>query len=466
MSTYTLDDLAYWEERIREKVEEFGLSCFSQEFELCDHRQMIGYMSYHGMPSHYPHWSYGKSYEKQETLYRYGVTGLPYEMVINSDPSLAYLMKDNSLCLQILTMAHVYGHNDFFKNNFTFMHTNPSRVLERVNAAADRIRRYKEDPSVGSERVERVLDGAHALALQCRRNFAIPKLSQEEQRRRMLEEFHENKEGTLPDLEKLPLSPEEDILLFIRDHGHRLAEWEKDVLTIVHEEMQYFIPQMETKIINEGWACFWHRRILQSLRLPQELHLEFLVRHNQVVRPHYGGVNPYHVGLAIWDDIYRRYKSSTRNEIEKYGTPEKSASEKLFEVREVDRDVSFLRRFLTEELMRKLDMFRYRPFGKEVIITDVSDEYGWRAVKDRLLKDIGVETIPIIKIEDANYTGPRVLFLKHYHDGRDLDVTYAEKTLRHVQKLWRARVMLETVRDEKVVNYRLTNKGNLKITTK
>jgi spore cortex formation protein SpoVR/YcgB (stage V sporulation) len=120
MPAWTLKDLEYWDARIREKVEEFGLDCFPQEFECCDHNQMLGYMAYSGMPSHYPHWSYGKAYEKLKTLYDHGVSGLPYEMVINSNPALAYLMRDNSLCLHVLTIAHVYGHNDFFKNNFTF----------------------------------------------------------------------------------------------------------------------------------------------------------------------------------------------------------------------------------------------------------------------------------------------------------------------------------------------------------
>jgi len=129
-----------WDERIRAKAEEFGLDCYSQEFELCDHNQMLGYMAYSGMPAHYPHWSYGKAYEKLKTLYDYGVSGLPYEMVINSNPSLAYLMRDNSLLLQILTIAHVYGHNDFFKNNLTFRNTRAEFTIPSFKVHGDRIR--------------------------------------------------------------------------------------------------------------------------------------------------------------------------------------------------------------------------------------------------------------------------------------------------------------------------------------
>src|SRR4029453_15502083 len=153
MADWDVKDLEYWDEKIQEKVEEFGLSCYPQEFEICDHFQMLGYMAYSGMPSHYPHWSYGKAYEKTKTLYDYGVSGLPYEMVIVSNPAIAYLMRDNSLCLQILTMAHVYGHNDFCKNNFTFGFTQHEVVLPTFKVRADRVRSYIEDPPIGQERV-------------------------------------------------------------------------------------------------------------------------------------------------------------------------------------------------------------------------------------------------------------------------------------------------------------------------
>ncbi len=185
---YDVKDLEMWDARIREKVAEIGLDCFPQEFELCDHNQMLSYMAYSGMPAHYPHWSYGKSFEKLKTLYDYGVSGLPYEMVINSNPALAYLMRDNSLLLQILTIAHVYAHNDFFKNNFTFRTTRPDYTLGTFKVHGSRIRSYMEDPSIGLERVENILDAAHAVSLQCRRNLAVRKVTEEEERRRLLED--------------------------------------------------------------------------------------------------------------------------------------------------------------------------------------------------------------------------------------------------------------------------------------
>ena len=157
-----IDQLEHWDAKILESVEAYGLDCFPQEFEVCDHHEMIAYMAYSGMPSHYPHWSYGKSYEKTKTLYDYGVSGLPYEMVINSDPALAYLMADNSLCLNVLTIAHVYGHNDFFKNNFTFDVTRPEFAIGSSKAHAERVRSYAEDHGIGTAKVEETLDAAHA----------------------------------------------------------------------------------------------------------------------------------------------------------------------------------------------------------------------------------------------------------------------------------------------------------------
>jgi len=454
-AAYDLKDLEHWDARIREKVHEFGLSCYPQEFELCDHNQMLGYMAYSGMPSHYPHWSYGKAVEKLKTLYDYGVSGLPYEMVINSNPALAYLMRDNSLLLQILTIAHVYGHNDFFKNNFTFRSTRAEFTVGTFKAHGNRVRAYVEDPSIGLEKVEPLLDAAHAISLQCRRNLAVRKRSPDEERQEALaaarpptdpfRTVHRRPEYVEPDLRKVPLVPDEDLLLFIRDHNPYLTEWEKDVLTTVHEEAQYFIPQIETKIMNEGWATYWHKRILDSLDLPQDLQLEFLVRHNQVVRPFPGGLNPYHIGLRVWEDIRRRYDEPTPEEAETLSPHHPNGTAKLFEVRESDRDMSFLRRHLTENLLRELNLFEYETKGEDLVISRVADKDGWRDVKDTFLKNIGMGHTPVIKVDDADFGQNRTLHLVHSHDGRDLQLEYAEKTLAYVHRLWQREVALETI---------------------
>ncbi len=458
-TSFDLEDLQDWNRRISEQSNAFGLNCYPQEFEICDHEQMLSYMVYSGMPSHYPHWSYGKAYEKLKTLYDYGLSGLPYEMVINSNPCIAYLMRDNSLALQILTIAHVYGHNDFFKNNFTFSTIRAEFTLETFKAHANRVRHYIEDPSIGLEKVERILDAAHALSLQCRRNLSIRKRSEKEQKEAKLQDsqpspdpfqaVHRRKEWVSPDLDKTPLYPEEDILLFIRDHNSQLTEWEKDLLTMVHEQAQYFIPQIETKIMNEGWASFWHKRILESLDLPQNLQIEFLVRHTQVLSPSPGGLNPYHIGMKVWEDIERRWSEPAAEQKDEQKAKTKTAKEKLFEVREVERDGSFLRRYLTEEMVRELNLFEYQSQGNDRVVSRVADEKGWQVIKNTLIQNVGTGTIPVIKVEDADYNHNRGLFLVHSHDGRDLQLEYAEKTLNYLRQLWGREVTLETVINEK-----------------
>jgi stage V sporulation protein R len=354
-------------------------------------------------------------------------------------------MRDNSLCLQILTIAHVYGHNDFFANNFTFTSaTRASETLGSFKTRADRVRTYIEDPSIGADTVEAFLDAAHALSFNRNRNQAIRKLDSRAQREQLIDaarpredEFahlHKREEHKLPDLSRVPLHPEADLLLFIRDHHRELAEWQKDVLTIVDEEARYFLPQIETKIMNEGWASHWHHRIMNSIGLPQELHIEFLVRHNQVVCPHPGGINPYHVGYMIWRDIERRFG----------GEDSEQGRKKLFEVRESDRDVAFLRRFLTEELCRELDLFTWRPRGEHLVVDQVSDSEHWDEVRNALLRQVGTGSMPSLKITDADYKGARGLYLVHDHDGRDLDIANAEKTLGHLRFLWGGKVFLET----------------------
>src|SRR3546814_226643 len=185
------------------------------------------------------------------------------------------------------------------------------------------------------------------------------------------------------------------------------------------------------------------REIMNSLELPPEIHLEFLVRHNQVVQPIPGDINPYHVGLKIWDDIYRRYENPTSEEVEAQ-MPEGSGRKKMYEVREVDRDASFLRRFLTKELVRELGLFEYAPKGDALVVTSVPTEEDWQEIKNTLLKSVGVAGMPTIRIVDADYGRQRALHLRHEHDGRDLDLEFAEKTLGHVYRLWGREVVLET----------------------
>jgi len=250
------------------------------------------------------------------------------------------------------------------------------------------------------------------------------------------------------------LEPDEDLLLFIADYHRSLPEWKRDILRIVAAESRYFVPQIETKIMNEGWASYWHHKIMNELDLPQKLHLEFLVRHNQVLRPHPGGLNPYHLGFVMWHDIERRWNSGEIGHEYNTKDPEKQKEnqaenetpgrKKIFEVRESDRDTSFLRRFLTEDLIREHNLFQHDKRGKDRVVTKVADSDNWKDIKETLIKNTGMNAIPVIKVEDADYSNNQTLYLKHYHDNRDLLLEYAEPTLRHIQRLWGRNVILES----------------------
>ncbi|MGL4774285.1 MAG: SpoVR family protein [Clostridium sp.] len=442
MAAYTLKELEKWNELIEGKARELGLNFYPQEFEIVGFNEMIGYEAYVGMPSKYPHWSYGKSYEKNKTLYSLNLTGLPYEMVINSDPCLAYLMKDNTLLLQILTMAHVYGHNDFFANNRLFKEgTRAKYTLEMFKIDAEIIRRYINTPSIGYEKVERIIDAAHAVRYQVGRVVGRKEPSQQELRERIIADYKnsitersildEYKEIPPPDVDKIPLEPYDDVLGFVIEYGH-LQDWEKTVLKIVKREAEYFLPQIETKIMNEGWASYWHYTILKELHLESGLHYEFLKRHNDVVAPMVGGLNPYYIGFKIFEDLDKRY-----------------GREKIFEVREIERDNSFLRRYLTRELCEELNLFQYGRRSFDFVIEEVADEIGWEKIRDNIANTSGLGSIPHIRILDLNkkdYT----LTIEHVFDGRELELAYAKETLKYIQALWGKKVSLVTTgRDEK-----------------
>ena len=433
---YVLKDLIEWNEVIESKAKELGLNFYPQEFEIIGFNEMLGYEAYVGMPSRYPHWSFGKSYEKNKTLYSFNLTGLPYEMVINSNPCLAYLMRENTLPLQILTMAHVYGHNDFFKNNRLFKEgTRAKLALEMFKLDGEIIREYINAPGIGYEKVERILDAAHAIRYNIGRVIGRKEMTDEEIRKNRIDDYKKAIENKSildmdmvieePILDKIPLEPYDDVVGFIIKYG-KLEEWEKDIVRIVKRETEYFMPQIETKTMNEGWASYWHYNILKSLDLPEGLHFEFLKRHNDVVAPILGGLNPYYVGFKMFEDIERRY-----------------GKDKIFEVRDMERDASFIRRYLTQELCEELNLFQYGKKSFDYVIEEVSDEDGWKEIRDNLAFTAGLGSIPYIRVIDLN-TRDLTLTLEHVYDGRELEATYAKETLKYVQQLWGYKVRLLT----------------------
>jgi stage V sporulation protein R len=226
--------------------------------------------------------------------------------------------------------------------------------------------------------------------------------------------------------------PEKDIIYYIMRYSPHLQPWQRDVMAMMHEEMEYFIPQMQTKIGNEGWASYWHARIMRELDLTDSEHMEFAELHSGVVSPHLGQLNPYYLGYKIFEDIERR-----------------AGREKIFEVRELDNDVSFLRNYLTEELCEELDLFVYELVEEEEwTIT----EKRWERVRDQLVSNMTNFGFPYLVVADGDYNGNRELYLKHLYEGTELDQRYARKALEHVHTLWGRPVHLETmIEDEPVV---------------
>ena len=432
MSDWTVADLQKWDDKICRVGEDLGLDWFPIDYEIIDYAEMLGAMAYTGLPTHYRHWSYGKEYERTHTLYNMGQTGLPYEMIINSNPSIAYLMRENALYIHILTMAHCVGHSDFFKQNRMFSHTDPSNIISSFKSAAKYVRQLIEDPSIGIDKVENILDAAHSIKYQVPRYPGIKYKTRaeiiESEKDKMMEDPNYN-----PNLSKVPIRPEYNLLRFIAEHSKNLEEWERNLILIVEESSKYFIPQALTKVMNEGWACTIHQKIINELNLPDSLYLPFIKLHNQVIRPHLGQINPYHLGYTLFQKI-----------IEDKGFEEAKT------IREVHNDITFLRFYTDEEFMREHNYFSYS-FNKKQqssIVDDVSDVEGWEKVRDAMITNVGLNRIPVVFVEEIEKDG--TLSLVHEHDGRDLEMNYARKVFEHIKTLWRGEVKLITVVEDEI----------------
>jgi stage V sporulation protein R len=432
MSDWTVADLQKWDDKICRVGEDFGLDWFPIDYEIIDYQEMLGAMAYVGLPTHYRHWSYGKEYERTHTLYNMGQTGLPYEMIINSNPSIAYLMRENALYIHILTMAHCVGHSDFFKQNRMFAHTDPDNIIGSFKSAAKYVRQLIEDPSIGIDRVEKILDAAHSVKYQVPRYPGIKYKTREELVEIEKDKMLENPKYK-PDLSKTPLRPEYNILRFIAEHSKHLEEWERNLILIVEESSKYFIPQALTKIMNEGWACTIHQKIINELNLPDSLYLPFVKLHNQVIRPHLGQINPYHLGYKLFQKII-----------------EEKGFEEAMTIREVHNDITFLRFYMDEEFMRDNNYFSYS-FDKSKqssVVDDISDAEGWEKVRDEMIKNVGLNRLPVVFVDELEKDG--TLSLVHEHDGRDIELNYARKVFEFIETLWGDNVKLITIVENEI----------------
>jgi stage V sporulation protein R len=426
MKDWTISELGKWDEEICAIAKEkYDLDWYPIEYEILDYREMIGAMAYTGLPTHYRHWSFGKSFERTQTRYNLGMEGLPYEMIINSNPSIAYLMLENPMSIHLLTMSHCVGHSDFFKNNRMFAETDADNVLGRFKSAAKRVQSYIEDPSIGIDAVESVLDAAHAIQYQVPRIPGIAKSKDDSETAQGTDE-----ESAL----NIKFGHPEDrvdynLIGFIRDNARNLEDWERDLLDMVERRSRYFIPQAKTKIMNEGWAVTIHEKIMHDLKLPDKYHLGFLKSHNQVVRPHLGRINPYHLGYTLFKKIEKEH-----------------GFEECKIARECNDDETFIRRYLDEDLARELNLFNYSYDNrrKKYEIDDISDKEGWKSVRNGLISNVGLNSAPIVYVSGHDKR-TNSLYLKHEHDGRDLDLSYANRVYDYIRFLWHDDIIFTTL---------------------
>lgn len=426
-----MEELHEWDKKICKIGESLGLDWYPIEYEICNYKEMIGHMAYTGLPTHYRHWSFGKSFDRIQTEYNLGMSGLPYEMIINSNPSISYLMTENPMATHILTMAHCVGHSDFFKNNRMFSETKADTAIDRFKSSGKRVKKYMEDPNIGVDKVERILDACHAIRFQVPRTAGIKRRNHQELKKYYKNLMLNDKTGWWAqhfNINKIPLEPDSNLLRFIADHNKMLEEWERDLIYIVEQESLYFVPQASTKIMNEGWACMMHEKIVNALGIPDDYFLSFIRLHNQVVRPHLGRINPYHLGFKIFKYI-----------------EENQGFEECLRARETHSDETFIKTYLDEELCKELNLFSYSFHNREGYnkITEVSNDDSWRTVRDDLIKGVGLNGVPVMVVKELKKDG--TLILQHEHDGRDLELAEANRVFEHINELWQGNIKFTTV---------------------
>ncbi|MED4400404.1 SpoVR family protein [Metabacillus fastidiosus] len=449
-------ELEYAIEEITEIAEGFGLDFYPMRYEICPADIIYTFGAY-GMPTRFSHWSFGKQFHRMKLQYDLGLSKI-YELVINSDPCYAFLLDTNSLIQNKLIVAHVLAHCDFFKNNCRFSNTK-REMVESMAATAERVKNYEIE--YGRVEVETFLDAVLSIQEHIDPSLVRPKLAwdiddlEEEDEVKPLSPYDDlwnldekNKKIERPKRrkKKFPPSPEKDILLFIQEHSRELDDWQRDILTMMREEMLYFWPQLETKIMNEGWASYWHQRIIREMDLTSGDAIEFAKLNAGVVQPSKTSINPYYLGLKIFEDIEERYNNPTE-EMKRRGVKANSGREKMFEVREVESDISFIRNYLTKDLIMREDMYLFQKQGRDYKVIDKE----WENVRDQLINMRVNGGFPYITVTDGDYMKNGELYLKHWYEGIELDLKYLEKVLPYVYQLWGRPVNMESMLEGKAV---------------
>ena len=483
-SDWDFETLAEYDQAIAELAHgKFGLDTYPNQIEVISSEQMMDAYSSVGMPVGYNHWSFGKQFVEVESRYRRGQMGLAYEIVINSNPCIAYLMEENTITMQALVIAHAgYGHNSFFKGNYLFKTwTDASAIIDYLVFARHYLAECEQRHGVTA--VEETLDSCHALM-----NYGVDRYKrptpisahEEKRRQRDREEALQRQVSelwkTFPDMQpvvqrrepsrRFPSEPQENLLYFLEKNAPLLEPWQREVIRIVRKMAQYFYPQRQTQVMNEGWATFWHYTLLNELydqgRVDDGFMLEFLQNHSQVIyqppfdSPYYSGINPYALGFAMFQDIRRICEAPTDEDRQWF--PDIAGSDWLATLKfamESFKDESFIQQFLSPRLIREFKLFSLMDDAERdyIEINAIHNESGYHAIRNRLSEQYNLSIQePNIQVYSADVRGDRSLTLQHLRQHhRPLDADTAQEVLRHLHRLWGFDVHLESVDNGSVV---------------
>ena len=474
-------ELRQLQEKVEKAARDAGLDFFTTIYEVLDFDEINMVASYTGFPVRYPHWKWGMEYERLSKSFEYGLSRI-YELVINNNPCYAYLLDSNSFVDQKLVTCHVTAHNDFFKNNFAFQHSNRRMIDEMANHAS-RIRRYMD--WYGVEKVEGFIDSVLSIdnLIDCHTPYIVPssqkesdeddekgsgdaKIGRLKTNREYMDRFVNPEEfleaqrvenqKKAQEQKKFPKEPTRDVMAFILMHAP-LSRWQKDVLEMLKDEAHYFAPQAMTKIMNEGWASYWHSRLMtHNIMEPNDV-IDFADRHASVMATSRTQLNPYKLGLELYRDIEERWnKGQFGLEYDQCDDMAAKASwdkklglgrQKIFDVRKIYNDVTFIDEFFTLEFCKRQGFFSYGYDRKkqEFLI----DSLEFIKVKKKLLNSLTNLSHPLISIVDANFENRSELLLEHFFEGVELDPVYTKETLRNLFKLWTRPTHLLTTFEER-----------------
>ncbi|WP_411817120.1 SpoVR family protein [Hyphococcus sp. DH-69] len=479
-SEWTFDRLKTAYDAIEDiALNDLGLNVYTNQIEIISSEQMLDAYSSHGMPLMYKHWSFGKHFARDQMSYQKGWSGLAYEIVINSDPCIAYLMEENTMTMQALVMAHAsFGHNHFFKNNYLFRQwTDAEAILPYLDFSKKYIAKCEDE--YGLEEVEAVLDAAHALMDQSVFRYnRPPRLSEADRIEKIAarikheetsfndiwrtlpntEENESEKEERQAEVRDIKM-PEENLLYFIEKASPVLRPWQRELVRIVRNIAQYFYPQKQTKVMNEGCATFVHHYIMNELynrgQISEGSIMEFLHSHSSVVfQPdfddqRYSGINPYALGFAMMEDI-KRICTDPKPEDRDWFPDIAGCGDWRSVLKDAwanYRDESFILQYLSPTVMRDMRMFAIGDDSQEshVEISAIHNEHGFRRVRQTLsaMYDLGMHE-PNIQVVGADLEGDRTLRLQHMvHNDRLLKEETSEAVLTHIETLWGYDVIID-----------------------